>query len=128
MSQVRRSVTFASLPKEVVLVPSDSPESSKKGYSREDLQGFELAVLVETHRLRRLLASGDLPDEELVSCIGIERYLSEDLFQEITQTRQAHIAAILSIQGAINGEALLLAKIVKFFSGRHNIGHISRGR
>ena len=115
-SQAQRSVTFASSTEEVDLVPSDSPESNK-WYSREDVQSFKLAVLVEIRRLQGLHESGNLPEEELVSCIGIEKYLSRPLHQEIAQMRQAHRAIIVSRQGSSEREVLQLANISKAISG-----------
>ena len=90
MPQAQRTVTFSPMTKEVVLAPSAPPKSSK-WYSREDIQAFQQTVLAETQRLRRLLASGNLPDEELVSCIGIEKYLSRGLCFRRLPKQDRHI-------------------------------------
>ena len=97
-----RCVSFSSV-SEVVIIPRD--ESSLKAYSREEVQLFKRKIALDAHRMRQIFGSSsvesianDYDHDLLYQSIGLEKYLSRQVYEHITATKKSHLTAILKEQ------------------------------
>lgn len=109
-----QSVSFASAT-EVISTNQEHQEQERQRegnswYSRVECRQFMRLAVADAIRLRQVLnnvsAGGGLDQNDLYLCIGIERFLSQRLFQETVQNRQALVAAVVARQNDFDIQGL----------------------
>ena len=103
----QKKVRFASTKE---MVPSPVPSSEQemlKWYTQEEYNRFQRAAEAETQRLKSLLSTkARLAENDIFEAIGIEKFLSRHLQNELTVRKRAHFDAILQSQRYSNSKAL----------------------
>ena len=103
---------------EVILLPTDDNEdvTGTTYYNQEDMRRFQQVVLLDVQRLREELGSmapEEINTEHMYDCVGLEKFLSQTLFQRTSAAIQAHLDGVLEEQasqreriGVVDEEAL----------------------
>ena len=88
-------VTFASSTQSIGV-----QELQTRWHNEQDKRRSVSSMLAEARRLRGLMARGKehLGREDYLECVGIEKYLSQEVLSEITSRNQEHINTILASQ------------------------------
>ena len=104
-------VTFAeSTPETIATSPTVAEENV--WYSIQDYDNFQQAASTEARRIGNQLAAStreqrrSLNDNDYIECIGIEKFLSQDLQQEMTTRKQIHINSVIASQRFWNTDML----------------------
>ena len=106
-----KRVTFAeSTPETIATSPTVAEENV--WYSIQDYDNFQQAASTEARRIGNQLAAStreqrrSLNDNDYIECIGIEKFLSQDLQQEMTARKQIHINSVIASQRFWNTDML----------------------
>ena len=94
-----RSVAFKQY-SQMVLIPEEK-SSAKLCYSSEDIRQFRQQMLLDVQQLRRdldTIRTNDISPDQVRKCIGLERFLSQDILARTLEASQAHTAAVLEEQ------------------------------
>ena len=89
------------------LTGQSSEQEMLKWYTQEEYSRFQQAAEVETKRLKSLLSTkARLAENDTFEAIGIEKFLSPNLQNELIVRKRAHFNAILQSQEFSNSDAL----------------------
>ncbi len=127
--QLKRMVTFKETA-DLILLPSHPKfhDAPKKAYSKADIDQFKANLLVDVRRLREDLASDGTPDgvpstlsssaagsassssgrveasnvsdDRVYNCVGLERYLSQNVLRRSLLHRRTHSSTIIAASRA----------------------------
>jgi len=100
-TRIQRSVRFAEMSELAIIEPSTVEELDEKWYSKQEYANMKHRYHTDAYLMWKKLSTTPVESvgkDDLFSCVGMEKFLSSDIWRHTQERRISHIRNIRAVQ------------------------------